>query len=143
MKIRTILERKQPGVVTINMLSTLKVAAELMARRCIAALVVTEDGKPVGLLSERHIVEVFAREGKLAEEMRIRQILDRQLTAISPDDSIKRAMSLMTDNRLRHLPVMNENELVGIVSLGDLVKQRLLELELEANVLRDIYIAAH
>ncbi|HUE66450.1 MAG TPA: CBS domain-containing protein [Rhizomicrobium sp.] len=143
MKIRTILERKQPGVVTINMLSTLKVAAELMARRRIAALVVTEDGKPVGLLSERHIVEVFAREGKLAEEMRIRQILDRQLTAISPDDSIKRAMSLMTDNRLRHLPVMNENELVGIVSLGDLVKQRLLELELEANVLRDIYIAAH
>ena len=143
MKIRTILERKQPGVVTINMLSTLKVAAELMARRRIAAMVVTEDGKPVGLLSERHIVEVFAREGKLAEEMRIRQILDRQLTAVSPDDSIKRAMSLMTDNRLRHLPVMNENELVGIVSLGDLVKQCLLELELEANVLRDIYIAAH
>jgi len=143
MKIRTILERKQPGVVTISTLSTLKAAAELMARRRIAALVVTEDGQPVGLLSERHIVEVFAREGKLAEEMRIRQILDRQLIAISPEDTIKRAMSLMTNTRLRHLPVMNENGLVGIVSLGDLVKQRLEELELEANVLRDIYIAVH
>ena len=143
MKIGTILERKQPGVVTINILSTLKAAAELMARHRIAALVVTEDGVPVGLLSERHIVEVFAREGKLAEEMRIRQILDRQLVAVSPEDTIKRAMSLMTHARVRHLPVLNENELVGIVSLGDLVKQRLEELELEANVLRDIYIAAH
>jgi CBS domain-containing protein len=143
MKIGTILERKRPGVITINILSTLKAAADLMARHCIAALVVTEDGSPVGLLSERHVVEVFAREGKLAEEMRIRQILDRHLVAVSPADTIKRAMSLMTHARVRHLPVLDENELVGIVSLGDVVKQRLEELELEANVLRDIYIAAH
>lgn len=143
MKISTILERKHPGVITIDILSTVKVSAELMARHRIAALVVTENGMPVGLLSERHIVEVFAREGKLAEEMRIRQILDRQLVAVSPEDTIKRAMSLMTHTRVRHLPVMAEDELVGIVSLGDVVKQRLEELELEANVLRDIYIAAH
>jgi CBS domain-containing protein len=142
MKISTILEHKQPGVVTINILSTLKAAAELMARHRIAALVVTEDGAPVGLLSEHHIVEVFAHEGKLAEEMRIRQVVDRQLIAVSPEDTIKRAMSLMTHSRIRHLPVMDETKLVGILSLGDVVKQRLEELELEANVLRDIYVAA-
>jgi CBS domain-containing protein len=142
MKISTILERKQPGVVTIDMLSTLRAAAELMARHRIAALVVTEDGAPVGLISERHIVEVFAHEGKLAEEMRIRQVIGRQLVTVSPDDTIKRAMSLMTHTRIRHLTVMEENELLGIVSLGDVVKHRLEELELETNVLRDIYIAA-
>lgn len=143
MKIRSILERKQPGVVTIDILFTLKAAAELMARHHIAALMVIEDGAPAGLLSERHIVEVFARERRFAEEMRVWQVLDRQLIAISPEDTIKRAMSLMTHTRARHLPVMDENKLVGIVSLGDVVKQRLEELELEANVLRDIYIAAH
>ena len=142
MKISAILERKHPGVVTIDILSTLQAAAELMARHRIAALVVTENGTAVGLLSERHIVEVFAHEGKLAEEMRIRQVIDRQFVTISPEDTIKRAMSLMTRTRIRHLPVMEENNLVGILSLGDVVKDRLEELELEANVLRDIYVAA-
>ena len=79
MKISTILERKQPGVITIDVLSTLKAAAELMSRHRIAALVVMENSAPVGLISERHIVEVFAHEGKLAEEMRIRQMIDRHL----------------------------------------------------------------
>jgi CBS domain-containing protein len=120
----------------------LKAAAELMTRHRIAALVVTENGASVGLLSERHFVEVFAREGKFAEEMRIRQIIDRQLIAVSPEDTIKRAMSLMTHARIRHLLVMVDNDLVGVLSLGDVVKHRLDELELEANVLRDISIAA-
>ena len=142
MKIRAILERKQSGVVTIDILSTLKAAAELMSRHRIAALVVMENDTPVGLISERHIVEVFAHQGKFAEEMRIRQLIERQFISVSPEDTIKRAMSLMTHMRIRHLPVMDENELVGIVSLGDVVKHRLEELELEANVLRDIYIAA-
>jgi CBS domain-containing protein len=142
MKISAILDDKQPEVVTIDIFSTLKAAAELMSKRHIAALVVTENGVPVGLLSERHIVEVFAHQGKFAEEMRVRQVVDRQLIAVSPEDTIKRAMSLMTHTRIRHLPVMNESELIGIVSLGDVVKHRLEELELEANVLRDIYIAA-
>jgi CBS domain-containing protein len=142
MKIRAILERKQSGVVTIDILSTLKAAAELMSRHRIAALVVMENDTPVGLISERHIVEVFAHQGKFAEEMRIRQLIERQFVSVSPEDTIKRAMSLMTHTRIRHLPVMEENELVGIVSLGDVVKHRLEELELETNVLRDIYIAA-
>lgn len=143
MKISSILEHKRPGVVTIDILATVKAAAELMARHRIAALVVIENGVPAGLLSERHIVEVFAHEGKLAEEMRVRQILDRQLVAVSPEDTVKRAMSLMTHGRIRHLPVMAESDLVGILSLGDVVKQRLEELELEANVLRDICVAVH
>jgi CBS domain-containing protein len=143
MKISAILDHKRPEVVTIDIFSTLKAAAELMSKRHIAALVVTENDVPVALLSERHIVEVFAYQGKFAEEMRVRQVIDRQLITVSPEDTVKRAMSLMTHSRARHLPVIEENELVGVVSLGDVVKHRLEELELEANVLRDICIAAH
>jgi CBS domain-containing protein len=143
MKISAILDHKRPEVVTIDIFSTLKAAAELMSKRHIAALVVTENDVPVALLSERHIVEVFAYQGKFAEEMRVRQVIDRQLITVSPEDTVKRAMSLMTHSRARHLPVIEENELVGVVSLGDVVKHRLEELELEASVLRDICIAAH
>jgi CBS domain-containing protein len=142
MKVGAILDNKQPGVVTIDIFNTLKRAAELMSRRHIAALVVMENGAPAGLISERHVVEAFAIYGKLAEEMRIRQVIDRQLLTVSPEDTIKRAMSLMTYSRTRHLPVMEGAELLGIVSLGDVVKYRLEELELEAGVLRDLSIAA-
>jgi len=62
---------------------------------------------------------------------------------VSPDDSLKRAMSLMTNHRVRHLPVMSNGKLVGIVSIGDVVKVRLETLETETNVLRDAYIATH
>ena len=142
MRISTILERKQPGVVTIDILNTLRAGAELMSRHHIAALVVMENDVPVGLLSERDIVEVFAHQGKLAEEMRIRQVIDRNLIAISPKDALTRVMSLMTHTRIRHLPVIEESELVGIVSLGDVVKYRLEEMEIEANILRDIHVTA-
>jgi CBS domain-containing protein len=143
MKIDTILEHKQPGVVTIDILSTLKAAAGLMVRHRIAALVVTENCAPVGLISERDIVDVFAHEGKFAQEMRIRQVICRQLIAISPQDTVRRAMSLMTHRQLRHLPVMENGGLLGIVSQGDLMKHHLEELEVETNILPDISVAAH
>ena len=141
MKISTILDHKQSEVITIDIFSTLKTAAELMSQRHIAALVVMENGVAAGLISERDIVEAFAIHGRFADEMRVRQVINRQVPAVSPDDTIKRAMSIMTYARIRHLPVMEEGELLGIVSLGDVVKYRLEELELEAGVLRDISVA--
>jgi CBS domain-containing protein len=142
MRIGAILDHKQPEVITIDIFSNLKAAAELMSKRHIAALVVMENGAPAGLISERHIVEAFAIHGKFAEEMRIRQVIDRQVPVVSTEDTIKRAMSIMTYARIRHLPVMEEGQLLGIVSLGDVVKYRLEELELETGVLRDISLAA-
>ena len=72
----------------------------------------------------------------------VQEVLPSRFVAVSPEDTIKRAMSIMTYERVRHLPVIAGDKLVGIVSLGDIVKYRLEELELETNVLRDIYIAA-
>src|SRR5215469_11772242 len=125
MKIDTVLDCKPPGVVTIDIYSTLMMAAVLMARYRIASLVVTENSAPVGLLCEYHIVEVFAHEGKFAQEMRIRQVIGRQLITVSPQDTIRGAMSLMTHRQIRHLPVMKDDQLLGVVSLDDLVKHHL------------------
>ncbi len=75
--------------------------------------------------------------------MTVQDVAPHAMITIAPSDTLKRAMSLMTDHRVRHLPVFAEGKLVGIVSIGDVVKHRLEELETESNVLRDAYIAAH
>lgn len=142
MKIETILDRKTEAVVTIDISRNLQSAAELMMGKRIAALVVTDGGEPVGLISEHDLVSAAVEKGSCMENTLIRAIVSGPVVAVSPDESLKRAMALMISKRLRHLPVFADKELVGIVSLGDLVKYRLEEMELESNVLRDLAIAA-
>jgi CBS domain-containing protein len=142
MNIESILDHKSEGAITIDIGQTVKAAADMMFRHCIAALVVTRDGAPVGIVSERDVVEALSTHGEHGGHRPLRQLITGPLLAVSPDETIKRAMSLMTHRRIRHLPVIESGELVGIVSLGDIVKYRLEELEMESNVLRDVYIAA-
>jgi len=143
MKVSSIIEHKGDGVIAISSQANLKAAANLMLNHGIAALVVMKGGKAVGLVSERDIVEALSRHGNAAGLVRVQEILSSRFVVVSPDETIKRAMSIMTNERIRHLPVIDKGEPVGIVSLGDMVKYRLEELELETNVLRDVYIAAH
>jgi CBS domain-containing protein len=72
----------------------------------------------------------------------VSHVVAHAMVTVAPSDSLKRAMSLMTNHRVRHLPVIDDGNLVGIVSIGDVVKHRLEDLETETNVLRDVYIAA-
>ncbi len=85
----------------------------------------------------------MAEHGAQAGERPLSRLVEATIESITPDSTLKQAMSMMTHARLRHLPVISDDELVGIVSLGDIVKNRLEELSLERDVLRDIYIAAH
>ena len=142
MKIQNILNHKGSGVVTIDIGQTIKAAADAMMRHQIAALVITEGSAPVGLVSERDVVESLAVHGEHGGYRPLRQLARGEFIAASPDEAIKRAMAMMTHGRVRHLPVIKDGALVGIVSLGDIVKYRLEELEMESNVLRDISIAA-
>jgi CBS domain-containing protein len=142
MKVSSIIERKTGDVITISPQANLKAAANLMRNHRIAALVVMKSGKAVGLVSERDIVEALSRHGGAAELVRVQDILPSRFVVVSPEETIKHAMAIMTYERVRHLPVIDEGQLVGIVSLGDIVKYRLEELELETNVLRDVYVAA-
>jgi CBS domain-containing protein len=121
---------------------TVRTAAHLMRVHGIAALVVRSGDPICGLISERDIVRAI-QYGERALSMAVSDVMTRNAVSVTPDDSLKRTMSLMTKHRLRHLTVIAEDKLVGIVSIGDVVKYRLEDLETESSVLRDAYIAAH
>ena len=140
MKVSDIIERKNGDVITISPQANLKGAPNLMLNHRIAALAAVKSGKAVGLVSERDIVEALSRHGAAAGLVRVQDILPSRFVVVSPEEPIKRAMSTLTHERIRHLPVIDDSELVGIVSLGDIVKYRLEELE--TNLPRDVYIAA-
>jgi CBS domain-containing protein len=113
-----------------------------MREHGIAALVVKSGDAIKGLISERDIVHAVSRHGEGALSLPVSHVVTHAMVKVVPGDSLKRAMSLMTNHRLRHLPVIADGHLVGIVSIGDVVKLRLEDLETETNVLRDAYIAA-
>jgi CBS domain-containing protein len=142
MGIQSILDHKGSGVITISRHSTLKDAAEQMVNNGIAALVVTSGDVIVGITSEREIVHAIARHGEAALAMPVMEAFAPGIFPIDPQDSLKHAMNLMTRHRVRHLPVVDDGKLIGIVSIGDIIKRRVDDLEMESNVLRDVYIAA-
>ena len=142
MSVQNILDRKGAEVFTVDPSATVRTAAQLMRARAIAALVVKTDVIN-GLISERDIVHAIAQHGERALAMAVSEVMTRNAIAVTPDDSLKRAMNLMTNHRLRHLTVIDEGKLAGIVSIGDVVKYRLEDLQTESNILRDAYIAAH
>jgi len=143
MSIQSILDRKGADVITIRATQTVKDAADRMRARNIAALVVTSGDAISGLISEREIVHAMSLHGESALAMTVLDVMPHTTITIAPGDALNRAMTLMTNHRMRHLPVLADGKLAGIVSIGDVVKYRLEELETESNVLRDAYIASH
>jgi CBS domain-containing protein len=142
MTIESILKRKGADVATIAPDASVKRAADWLRAKNIGALVVTRENAILGLISEREIVHAFSRYGETAGSMPVKEVMQYGVTTVSPDESVNRVMNLMTHHRVRHMPVLRGGQLVGIVSIGDVVKHRLEDLELEANVLRDVYNAA-
>ena len=143
MSIQSILYAKGGEVITVEQDASIEHAAELMRDHRIAALPVTDGGSIVGMFSSREIVDGFSRHGGHLANLRVSDLMQRDFVRIGPQESLKRVMALMTRHRATHIPVFSGDHLVGIVSGGDVVKHRLEDLELESNVLRDAYIAAH
>ena len=142
MTIENILRRKGTDVTTIAPEASIKRAADWLRAKNIGALVVTSEDTVLGLISEREIVHAFSRYGETAGSISVKEIMQCGVPSVSPDESVNRVMNLMTHRRVRHMPVLRGGKLVGIVSIGDVVKHRLEDLELETNVLRDVYNAA-
>jgi CBS domain-containing protein len=140
--IQNILDRKGGEVFTIRATDTLKSSADRMRELGIAALVVKSGDAIKSVISERDIVQAVSQHGEGALSLAVLDVASHAIVRIAPSDSLKRAMSLMTNHRVRHLPVIADGNLVGIVSIGDVVKLRLDDLETETNVLRDVYLAA-
>ncbi len=142
MSIESILRRKRTDVATIDPEASIKRAADWLCVKNIGALVVTSGKVVLGLISEREIVHAFSHYGETAASMPVKEIMQYGVITVSPDESVDRVMNLMTHHRVRHMPVLRDDKLVGIISIGDVVKHRLEDLELETSVLRDAYIAA-
>ena len=142
MTIESILRRKGTEVTTIAPEASIKRAADWLHAKNIGALVVTSENAVLGLISEREIVHAFSRYGETAASMPVKEIMQWGVTTVSPDDSVSRVMKLMTHHRVRHMPVLSGGKLAGIVSIGDVVRHRSEDLELETSVLRDVYNAA-
>jgi CBS domain-containing protein len=141
MTIQSLLGSKSAEVFTIRATETVKSAAEQMRRHGIGALVVKGDDAIKGLISDRDIVYAVSRRGEAAISLPVSDVMSHSVVTVAPGDSLKRAMGLMVRHRVRDLPVMADSELVGVVSMGDVARYRLEDLETESNVLRDAYIA--
>jgi CBS domain-containing protein len=141
MTIQSVLGPKGAEVFAIRATETVKSAAQQMRLHGISALVVKSDDAIKGIISDRDIVYAVSRRGEAAISLAVSDVMSHAVVTVAPGDSLKRAMGLMVRHRVRDLPVMADGELVGVVSMGDVAKYRLEDLETESNVLRDAYIA--
>lgn len=143
MKVSDILQVKGSVVKTLRPdTSARELSVQLRAEQ-IGAMIVSNDGKSIdGLVSERDLAYALAAHGEQLPKLTVAKLMTKVVIACSPEDSITDVMKLMTQRRVRHLPVKEGDQLVGIISIGDLLKHRLDEVELEANVMRDYAIAA-
>ncbi len=143
MNVESILEGKGTEVVTIAPGASIKRAADWLRAKNLGVLVVTNNDAIVGIISERDIVRALSQYGEKVASMQVKEVMTHDLITASLEDDPTRVMRLMTRHRVRHMPVLRNGKLAGIVSIGDVVKHRLDDLELEASVLRDVYIASH
>lgn len=138
MRVNGVLEGKGSGVATISPEHTLLAAASELGQRRIGALVVLAvDGSVVGIVSERDIVLAIAESGAPALTRRVSEVMSVDVITCGPNDSMEQLMTAMTEQRIRHLPVLSDGALVGIVSIGDVVKRRVAEIENETKALGD------
>jgi CBS domain-containing protein len=141
MTVKAILSRKGRDVVTIAPTATLSAAVKLLAERRIGAIVVTgPEDRVAGILSERDIVRMLGERGPAALDDNVGAVMTRKVATCTEADTIASLMERMTEGKFRHLPVVDQGKLIGVVSIGDVVKWRVGEIEGESNALRE-YIA--
>jgi CBS domain-containing protein len=141
MTVKAILEQKGHDVFTLGPNEKLSTAAKLLSERRIGALVVTNgDRKIVGILSERDIVRIIGKDGAAALDKTVREVMTPKVSICNENHTVNEVMEIMTRGRFRHLPVEKNGHLDGIVSIGDVVKRRIEDVEREAEQIRD-YIA--
>lgn len=143
MNVETILRNKGSAVATVSPRTTIRDAAALLRRERIGALVVSGDHARVdGILSERDIVHGLADRGTALLDVTVDELMTRRVFTCTPLDSVGDLMAMMTERRIRHIPVLRDGMLAGIISIGDVVKHRLDEMEYETSSLRSFIAGA-
>jgi CBS domain-containing protein len=138
MNVKEILAAKGGDIVSIEPTATLAVAAKLLAgRRIGAVLILGAGGRLSGILSERDIVRMLAEQGAAALELPVAQAMTRTVATCGEDETCASIMERMTAGKFRHMPVVVDGRTIGIISIGDVVKQRVDEIERESEAMRD------
>jgi CBS domain-containing protein len=138
MNVKTILAAKGGDIVCIEPTADLAAAVKLLTTHRIGAVVIRgAGGRLGGILSERDIVSAISEYGAAALTLPVSQVMTRNVATCGEDDSIASIMERMTEGKFRHMPVVAKGELIGLVSIGDVVKQRVGEIEQESEAMRD------
>mgnify|MGYP000332793429 FL=1 len=136
MSVKAILQTKGASVLSITSDASVAEAVTMLAKHRIGALPVINDGAVLGIFSERDVVYGIAKEGAAALERPVSEVMTTPAMTVDSDCAVLGALSLMTRRRIRHLPVVDAEGLVGFISIGDLVKHRIEKIESEAEAMR-------
>ncbi len=125
--VSNLLDSKGYDVLTVKPDQTVREAIERMEEISAGTSVVMDNGNVLGIVSERDVLRKVLLKGKKMDEVKVEEIMSTELTTITPETSLDKCMKLMTEQRIRHLPVLRDNQLCGIVSIGDVVKYLIVE----------------
>ena len=137
MTVRTILDTKGHQIESVEPEAKLSAAIKLLGERKIGAALVMSKGRIEGILSERDIVRVLSERGASALDEAVSEVMTRKVISCRQNDTVAAIMEMMTLGKFRHLPVVEEGKVVGLISIGDIVKWRVREFEMEQEALRD------
>ena len=137
MTVRAILDTKGHQILSVGPDDRLSAAIKLLGERKIGAVLVMNQGRLEGILSERDIVRVLGERGAGALEEPVSQVMTRKVVTCKETDTVAELMEMMTTGKFRHLPVVEDGKVVGLISIGDIVKWRVREYETEQEALRD------
>jgi len=135
--IKELLKKKSGDIWSISPQASVYQALELMAQKEVGALLVIENGKLVGIFSERDYARKIILKGKASKETAVSELMTTSVYYVTPDNTLEEAMALMTSKHIRHLPIMNQGKLSGLVTLGDVVKKIISEQKLTIDELEN------
>ncbi len=137
-----VLEKKGNEVLSVSPDTLVFDAIEKMAERSAGTALVMENDQLIGIVSERDFIRKIYLQGKCAESIPVSEIMSKELTIVSPDESVKNCMSAMTNKRIRHLPVSEDGKIIGIISIGDTVKHMVEQKESEIKNLQSYIVGS-
>jgi len=144
MKIKDILREKGFEVIAVDSSVTVNVAVSKLVQRNIGAVLVVEEGKPIGLFTERDALKCWIKKGENAcDQLSIKEVMTKDIFIATPDDDINYAMSIMIEKNIRHLPVVDHSQVVSMLSIRDIVKSQVMTLETEIHYLKDYIVGGY
>ena len=143
MSVQEILKDKANSILSIDESHTVLQAAKMMAEAKIGSVIVTFEGKLAGIFTERDLMRIVAQQYEAIPSLKLKEVMTTQLTVAGPNDEIDDILNTMISKRFRHMPVLDGEKIVGLISIGDIVKTKLTRTQKEMHILREYMYGPH